>query len=211
MDAEAKQQLIEQFRELLDSPGFNASHALKQDQRDVDLFDVFSELIAIKTELRIQGRQFKSALDQLSDAHTSNRELLDDNQQLLLKSQHHQQLQVIEDLLEIRDRIANAVVMSGHYQPGAFALIARHQERKLIKSLHDGQQLTLERLDQLLSSLQVKPIQTLGKPFNPDTMCAIEVSHDDAFDNHVVSRQISAGYCWQDRVIRAAQVIVNRL
>lgn len=211
MDAQAKQQLIEQFSELLDTPEFDANHAIKQDQRDVDLFDLFSELIAIKTELRIQGRQFKSTLDQLSDTHASNRQLLNDNQQLLLKTQHHQQLQVIEGLLEIRERIANAVDMAGQYQPGSFSLIARHQERKLIRSLHDGQQLTLERLDQLLNSLQVKPIQTLGKPFNPDTMRAVEVSHDDAYDNHVVSQQISPGYCWQDRVIRTAHVIVNRL
>lgn len=211
MDADAKQQLIEQFSELLDSPEFDASNITEQSERDVDLFDFFSELIAIKTELRIQGRQFKSALDQLSDAHDSNRQLLNDNQQLLQATQHHQQHKLIEDLLDIRDRIAAAVDMAGHYQPGSFSLVVSHQERKLIQSLHDGQQLTLERLDQLLDSLQVKLIQTLGKPFNPETMHAVDISHDDAFDNHVVSQQISPGYCWQNRVIRTAQVIVNRL
>ena len=213
MDNTAKQKLLAQFRELLDDPEFNqkTNHLGSEAHREVDLFSLFSELITIKNEVRLQGRQFKSALDLVADDHALLKQQLQQNQSQVADLALKQQCHIFEQLLLLRDRIEAGIVVSDQYQPKPFSFLSRNYEKRIIQALLDGQELSLKRLDQLFNEMQVMPIKTLGRKFDARTMNAVALSHDPAYEDGVVSKQLRTGYCWNNQVLRVAEVRVNRI
>ncbi len=78
----------------------------------------------------------------------------------------------------------------------------------MVKSAYDGVSLIRQSLLDVLERQAVTPIETLGQPFDPQHMNAMgRESSPDASPNTVI-KEILKGYCWQDRVLREAQVIV---
>ncbi len=213
MDAAAKQKLIEQFRELLDDPDLNIEpgQLTSEANSGVDLFSLFSELVAIKNEVRLQGRQFKSALSLLADDQAVLQNQLEQSRNHATESAIQQQTDILQQLLLLRDRIEAGIEVSSQYRRKRFSLLSRNRETRVIQALADGQQLTLNRLDQILNDLQIKPIKTLERKFDSRTMNAIAISHDDDYEDGVVSQQTRQGYCWNNQVVRLAEVKVNRI
>lgn len=78
----------------------------------------------------------------------------------------------------------------------------------VVKSAYDGVALIRQSLLDILERQTVTPIKTLGHPFDPRQMNAMgREASSEAIPNTVV-KEILKGYCWQDRVLREAQVIV---
>lgn len=78
----------------------------------------------------------------------------------------------------------------------------------VVKSAYDGVSLIRQSLLEILERQAVTPIKTLRSPFDPKYMNAMgRESTPDASPNTVI-KEILKGYCWQDRVLREAQVIV---
>jgi molecular chaperone GrpE len=213
LDDKEKQALLEQFRELLDDPDLNIEPNLRNSETNggIDLFNLFSELVVIKNEVRLQGRQFKSALSLLVDDQTVLQNQLKQSRKQANNQAIRLQTDFLQQLLLLRDRIDAGIEVSSQYRRKRFSLISRSRERRVIQALFDGQQLTLNRLDQILNEMQIKPIKTLGRKFDSRTMNAIAISHDEDYDDGVVSRQIRQGYCWNNQVVRLAEVTVNRI
>ncbi len=213
MDDVAKQKLIEQFRELLDDTDFNLElKQLKTDpQGEIDLFRLFSELVVIKNEVRLQARQFKSALSLLTDDHALLQNQLEQSREQSNDLAIYQQTDVLQQLLLLRDSIEAGIQVSSLPRRKRFSLTSRSRERRVIQALADGQQLTLNRLDQMLNKMQIKPIKTLGRQFDSRTMNATAISHDDHYEDGAVSKQMRQGYFWNKQVLRVAEVTVNRV
>ncbi|NEP59553.1 MAG: nucleotide exchange factor GrpE [Symploca sp. SIO2G7] len=78
----------------------------------------------------------------------------------------------------------------------------------MVKSAYDGVYLIRQSLLEVLERQDVNPINTVGHPFDPKHMNALgrEV-RADAYPDTVI-KEILKGYCWQERVLREAQVIV---
>ena len=77
-------------------------------------------------------------------------------------------------------------------------------------SLIAGTQLTLRRLDELLATHRVRPIETLGHALDPQTMCAVATeSARDAPEGSVL-REARRGFTHGGELLRAAEVIVNK-
>jgi molecular chaperone GrpE len=213
MDDAEKQVLLDQFRTLLDGVDLNAksSQLLTKAHSELDVFNVLSALAAIKHELQLQGQQFKATLNLLADEHLVIQSQLDQNHKQANHSVVHQYPDVLQQLLLMRDSIEAGLHISSQYRRKAFSLIPRSREKRMIQALNDGQTITLNRLDQILSDLHIKPVKTLGRRFDSRTMNAVATSHDDDYDDGVVSKQVRPGYCWNKQVLRVAVVIVNRI
>jgi molecular chaperone GrpE len=213
MDDVIKQKLIEQFCELLDDTDVNVESERQstQTQREVDLFSLFSELVAIKNEVRLQARQFKSALSLLADDQAVLHDQLDHSRKQATDSAINQQTDIMHQLLLLRDSIEAGIQVTSQAHRKRFSLIPSPHQKRVIQALTDGQQLTLNRLDQILNEMQITPIQTLGRTFDSRTMNAVAISHDEDYDDGVVSKQICQGYCWNSQVLRIAEVRVNRI
>lgn len=78
-----------------------------------------------------------------------------------------------------------------------------------LAALLEGVKLTLKSLTGTLEKFEVKPIESIGEPFDPNVQEALTMEASDTVPaNHVVS-VFEKGYHYKDRLLRAARVIVS--
>lgn len=78
-----------------------------------------------------------------------------------------------------------------------------------LNALLEGVQLTLKSLVATLEKFEVKPINSVGEPFDPKHQEALTMdSHDTVPENHVIT-DFEKGYYYKDRLLRAAKVVVS--
>ncbi|MEE9412946.1 MAG: hypothetical protein V3V22_07835 [Methylococcales bacterium] len=140
LDDKEKQALLEQFRELLDDPEQNIEPKQRNSETNnrIDLFSLLSELVAIKNEVHLQGRQFKSALSLLADDQTALQNQLEQSRKQATDSAIHQQTDLLQQLLLLRDRIEAGIAVSSQYRRKRFSLISLSRERRVIQALSGG-------------------------------------------------------------------------
>ena len=66
------------------------------------------------------------------------------------------------------------------------------------------------QLNDLLSRYDVRPIEAIGKPFDPSLHEALMQVDSDEYDEGIVALEIGKGYRAGDRVLRYAKVGVSR-
>ncbi len=87
--------------------------------------------------------------------------------------------------------------------------LAAAEQNQTYESLVGGVSLTLRQLQELLVKQGVKPIEALGKEFDPTYHEAVvRVEEGDEPENTVVE-ELQAGYTMHDRVLRPAMVKVR--
>jgi molecular chaperone GrpE len=217
MDSEIKEQLLERFRAYLDEQPDTASD--EPDENRTDLYSLFSELVALKNEVRLESRQVKTALDEfravfetlqasqsqlgdeLNRAHTA----VPERQRVALKP-------VLLELLELRDRQEAGLRVLQNYRPAFMVrfLGRRRRERDLLQAMAQGQDISLRRLDQILNAQQVVALEAEGQPLDPHTMRAAELDQRTDLANGIVTEELRKGYTWQGELLRLAEVKVNR-
>ena len=70
----------------------------------------------------------------------------------------------------------------------------------------DGLDSILKNMDSLLTKYGIKPIDALGKMFDPNMHEAIAIAHDPGLDDGTITKEIRKGYISHDRIIRPALV-----
>lgn len=80
---------------------------------------------------------------------------------------------------------------------------------KSVQALHEGVQLTLKSLVSILEKFEVKPIDSVGKPFDPQHQEAMTMEGSDTIPANHVLREFHKGYYYKDRLLRAAKVVVS--
>ena len=83
-----------------------------------------------------------------------------------------------------------------------------HSDQDVPKSLLE---LVLKEINQAFSNSNVKEINPIGEKFNPNFHEALSVSKDQKKDPDQVLEVIQKGYLIEDRVIRPALVVVNKI
>lgn len=186
----------------------------------VDLLTLLQELAALKTEVKQESRQLKSALDSfkevfatLQQSHqTLSQELADRRQEQQHDLQKQKQLilkPLLLDLVDLYDRIKQAMELNPQHRPSWFARLFK-RELTVIAALKESQEICLRRLEQLLSNHDVHPIPTENQPFNPHTMRAVALEHYPDLANDSIVQEIQAGFLWHDNVLRVAEVTINK-
>ena len=80
---------------------------------------------------------------------------------------------------------------------------------KNLESLVEGVQLTLKSLQSSLEKFEVRAIESVGQPFDPNKQEALTMEASDTVPaSHVIS-EFEKGYFYKDRLLRAAKVIVS--
>ena len=83
------------------------------------------------------------------------------------------------------------------------------ETEKSAQALHEGVKLTLKSLLTILEKFEVKPIDSVGKPFDPQHQDAMTMEGSDTVPANHVSREFQKGYYYKDRLLRAAKVVVS--
>ncbi len=212
LDPEAKERLLEQFRACLDSDPDDAV----DEGEPIDMSTLLAEMAALKNEVRLQARQFKSALEQtqaLSDA-------LGEHNQALARELERARAQAAEakaqaerglllGLLELRDRLQAGLDAQTAWRPAPLLRLLSDAQRHS-RSLREGSALTLQRLDELLASHRVRPIAALGQALDPQCMQAVGIEWDPRAAEGVVLRELRRGFQQGTVLLRSAEVIVNK-
>src|SRR4030095_11814569 len=131
-----------------------------------DLFTMLGQLTALTRETQLQGRatnrlhaELSTKLDHLAEnqlnADTMARKLGDIRREA--------RLEVIAELLEVRDRFSRGVEEEQRRLAGLHGCWARFAPREVLAALVEGNRLARERLDDLLRRLDVYEISCLGK------------------------------------------------
>lgn len=106
------------------------------------------------------------------------------------------------DLLPVADNLERALA-----QPVPEEL----KDNAFIKSLLEGVQMTQKQLIHALDKNGVSVIESVGKPFDPNTQKAIQQVVDDTKEEGTVVQEWQKGYkIGGDRVLREAMVIVSK-
>ncbi|MEN8167431.1 MAG: nucleotide exchange factor GrpE [Pseudomonadota bacterium] len=215
MDPDLKEQLVGQFRDYLDAATSEDGES-REASGEIDLFTLFTELAALKNEVRLESRQVKQALDhsrELIDGLRKNN--LQFSNELARQRQGEDELRLMAErpllleLLELCDRIEAAMQSLRKYRPG---LLQRPNSKKgrLIRGVGEGLEITQRRLDGLLARYQISPVHPVGKRLDPNTMrvCGTEQRDDQA--DGIVLAEVRRGFLRANQVLRLAEVVVNK-
>lgn len=219
MNDSRQAQLLARFRDYLDTVETQGS-ADKTSADDApeapDLFSLFTALEALKNEVKLESRHVKSALDQFRELFDT----LDQDKQRLQEQLEHQaqrqqaqqaahQRDLLIEMVELRDRMQAGYQQAHHHRPG---WLARHDgSQRFIDGMAQGMQMNLGRLDTLLKRQSVHPVKTLGQPFDPHTMQAVDVTQDPQQPDGIVISERRSGYWYASKLLRSAEVVVNKL
>lgn len=238
MDAALKEQLVARFRAYLDQaspPEPEAESALDWDSesRDPDqpieeaieyeteiapeapdLFTLLAELAALKNEVKLESRQVKGALNEfraLFEALQTSQTRLDEEAKRRRDSERrceqdaHREL--LLELLDLRDRLEAGHSQARRFRPG---WLERRRARAFIGSMAEGLAISLRRLDETLARREVQAFEVLGHRFDPHRMRASEVADDPDQPEGVVVEELRKGFRVGERLLRPAEVRVNR-
>jgi len=217
MDTETREHLLEQFCTVLDT----LPDAPEADEagRRTDLYSLFAELVALKTEVRLESRQVKTALDEFravfETLQASQAQLggeLERAHSAVPEQQRAALKPLLLELVELRDRFEAGLRVLNQYRPTRWVrwLGQRRRERDLLQAVAQGQDISLRRLDHLLNAQQVVALDAAGKRLDPHTMRAAELDQRPDLANGIVTEELRRGYLWQGELLRLAEVKVNR-
>jgi molecular chaperone GrpE len=102
-----------------------------------------------------------------------------------------------EQLLALRQERAEIRTAAGHV-------------RRFVEAIVTGYTMSLQRLERALQQQGLEPIPTVGQPFDPETMEAVEVVPGPGRASAEVIDEVRRGYRWRGRVFRFAQVRVAK-
>ena len=176
-----------------------------------DLLTMLGQLTALTRETQLQGRatnrlhaELSAKLDHLAENQIS----ADTMARKLGDIRREARLEVITELLEVRDRFSRGVEEAQRRLAGLHGFWARFAQREVLTALVEGNLLARERLDDLLRRLDVREIPCLGQPFDPTLMQAAEVVHTTTAAPGTVVDVFRPGYISNGRVLRFAEVRV---
>ncbi len=110
------------------------------------------------------------------------------------------------ELLELRDRINAGATAAEGYRPG---LLERRAGQHL-DNLRQGMEISLRRVDSLLSQYRVKAVEAVGHPMDPHYMQVIGVEKHPEQEDGIVLAEERRGYLYQNQLLRTAEVVVNK-
>ncbi len=212
LDPEEKERLVDEFRACLetweegDEAGDNA----------VDLHTLLAEMAALKNEIRLESRQFKSMLEEMRSFGDALREQnerlnrdLDRAREQAAVGRQKAERGLLLDMLDLRDRLQAGVDADAAHPPSFFARLVPGETR-FAASLGQGLALTLSRLDDVVKAYQVRPLDVLGQMLDPHLMRAVGVENVAGQPDGVVLREARRGFFHGGELLRAAEVIVNK-
>lgn len=107
---------------------------------------------------------------------------------------------VLREILPVVDNLERAL---------AQGVVAGVDAEKNLAALLEGVQLTLKSLLATLEKFEVKPVASVGQPFDPNIQEALAMEVSDVVPASHVLGEFEKGYSYKDRLLRVAKVIVS--
>ncbi|CAN2041247.1 molecular chaperone GrpE [Candidatus Magnetomoraceae bacterium gMMP-15] len=177
-----------------------------------DLYTLLSEFSALRQEIKIQNREQSKALkthNSFINAYRETADLFKDRSKKLAELEKNisksSEKRAVMPFLDIRDalvrgRDAGLNLSESH---------SSHQKIEEIEGIVEGYEMAIRRFDRALALLDIYPTNSVGRPFDPKIMKAVDKTYlPDMEKNMVIEEQLS-GFIRDEEVLRTAEVIVN--
>jgi molecular chaperone GrpE len=82
-------------------------------------------------------------------------------------------------------------------------------QEEAVKSFLKGFELVKEKLVNVLDANEVKKIEAIGKPFDPNYHMAVSKIKVEGKESGIIVEELLPGYTYKDRILRPSMVIVN--
>jgi len=102
---------------------------------------------------------------------------------------------LLKEMLSVVDHIELAIQAAGAPSPAGSSMV-------------EGLNLTLKEFLRIFEKFNVKPIEAVGKPFNPQLHEAIMQEASDRLPENTVVREMQKGYTIHERLLRPSLVVV---
>lgn len=90
------------------------------------------------------------------------------------------------------------------------AIATKNESRSDNGGLVEGVQLTLKDMLTVFGKFHIKPIEALGKGFDPNYHQAVQQEESEDLPNNTITREFQKGYTIHDRLLRPAMVVVAK-
>ena len=229
METDRTEELVSRFRNYLAA----ASDEIEQPAEKLDVFSLYSEIKALKNEVKIESRHIKQGFVGMQEALERREEnsTLSDGRE----KDGPELAPLLDGIIDLYDRIHASI--RALPEPGqreqqpeqkekkSFWSRRRKKEEKerieraqrvqreqdMIASMRAGQQMLLDRILSLLLAWDIAPLAALEQRFDPHSMRAVGTDTLPDLADGTVSAEIRTGFQQQGRVLRLADVRVNRL
>ena len=177
-----------------------------------DLFTLLSEFTALRQEIRIQNREQDKTLSTLTgfiEAYQETSNLFKDRTRALSELEENirksSEKRTVLPFLEVRDALVRGL--------GASTAIAASKSffrpaPRGIEGVVEGYEMALRRVDRALTSVNVMPVETVGKRFDPKTMKAVDKRSASGLENGMIVEELLTGFVRGQEVLRTAEVVV---
>lgn len=165
-----------------------AIEAAAEAQQATDIGTADDDFEKLKSDLDQAERRMLMAQAELENFRKRMRREMDEERRFA-------SLPLIRDLLGVMDNLRRAIEAADKNEGSA--------------GLLEGVKMVASQMETVLDKHHCKPIEALGKEFDPNLHEAISQQPSDEHEAGKVSLVYSQGFTLHDRVIRPAQVIVS--
>ena len=181
----------------------------------VDLMTLFNELGTLKAEVRqmnrLENKRVESLKSFVQGEKTAKEQLLQDIGELAASNETLRSRSLILSIIQLRDFVKSLHrSIPALFQQNALYLF-KQGGMKTKQFLLDNTAGILRKIDALLESEQVYPINSDAVTFDPELMTAAGTLSLATVPDGQVVETLERGYIHRDRVIRYAKVTVNKI
>jgi len=184
-----------------------------------DLYTILSEFSSLRQEIKFQNREQNKAIQTLSETldeyektarlfkeRTQDIALLEER--IRTTSMQASEKRTVMPFLDMRDALVRGYNSCKRINESSSLL---RPSPKGIESIIEGYEMAIRRFDRALASVDIKPMECIGNPFDPKTMRAVGTKTDKDYDDGIVVEEMLTGFVRKQEVIRLAEVTVNRI
>ncbi|MBT8373731.1 MAG: nucleotide exchange factor GrpE [Deltaproteobacteria bacterium] len=164
------------------------SEKKKQDVAGDPLKEIQGELESAKQETRETYERFLRISAEFENYKKRSAREMDDFRKFANQS-------LIKEMLAVVDNLERA-------------LISSNGNSSVDKCMTDGVNLTLREILKVFEKFNVKPIESIGQPFDPNFHQAMMQEETDDYPENTVITELQKGYMIHDRLLRPSMVVV---
>lgn len=150
------------------------------------------ELLAQLEEARRQAEQYKDLFLRKAAEFENYKRRIENETSNIVRFANED---LISEILPILDDFQRSLTLS--------------KEKKEFESLYRGVELIYQKLIKILEQQGIKPIETVGKPFDVHYHDALMQEPREDVPPFTILKEVEKGYTFHDKVIRHARVIVS--
>jgi hypothetical protein len=183
---------------------------------DPDLYSFYEELCILRGEFRKSARRthdtfvrFSETLSEFEKAIRSVTARVMEEKSRESEASLHLRSDVCLPLVEMFERLKR-IEQKLAVPPTTGFFTARRTWKKAWTTLQEGFAILRDYFREFLEKEGIRGIKTVGRPFDPSLMVAVDLLETNAFEQDTVIEELSGGYFYRDRILKLAEVRVAK-